>query len=101
MTIKDCFIRPRRCDRKWTGFNQAHCSSCHEHFSTVKNFDLHRPGKVRADGTAACGKPAEMTRTKRDGTKVPLFREVETVNGPMWVSYTEDTRNHDEQENES
>lgn len=43
------------CGREWTGLAQAHCASgCHEHFSTVANFDRHRPGH---DG---CRNPADL-----------------------------------------
>lgn len=30
------------CDREWTGYAECHCTACHEHFSTVRNFDLHQ-----------------------------------------------------------
>ena len=92
---------PRGCGRKWSGTNQAHCGICHEHFSTVKNFDAHKPGPRRADGTPSCGSsraggkhvaPDALTRTKRDGTVVPLLKSVDLVDGPIWVSFTEDTR---------
>lgn len=32
-----------KCGRTWTGLSQAHCPLCHAHFSTVANFDRHRP----------------------------------------------------------
>jgi transposase-like protein len=32
------------CDNTWTGSRQAHCSGCHETFSTENNFDKHRVG---------------------------------------------------------
>lgn len=31
-----------KCPKRWTGAKIAHCASCHESFSTVANFDLHR-----------------------------------------------------------
>lgn len=31
------------CGRRWTGTAEAHCPVCHAHFSTVSNFDRHRP----------------------------------------------------------
>ena len=31
-----------RCGRSWAGLAQAHCATCHNHFSTVSNFDKHR-----------------------------------------------------------
>lgn len=66
--------------------------SCHEHFSTVKNFDAHKPGPRRRDGSPSCGKPAEITRRKRDGTVVRVLKSVQLVDGPIWVSATEDER---------
>ncbi len=82
------------CDRAWTGTVQAHCSVCHEHFSTVANLAAHRPGPRRRDGSPSGGKPAEITRRKRDGTVVPMLKPVSTVHGPLWVSWSDDTR-HD------
>lgn len=45
------------CDRKWTGVRQAHCSGCHEHFSSPFTFDAHQkrgkcltPARVRVGG---------------------------------------------------
>lgn len=81
-----------QCGRSWSGNNQAHCRMCHEHFSTVKNFDAHRPGPRKRDGSPTCGTPATITRTKRDGTVVPVLRSVKYADGPTWVSYTEDNR---------
>ena len=31
----------RECHRSWTGHTQAHCVSCHSHFSTPSAFDKH------------------------------------------------------------
>ena len=31
-----------RCDRWWTGRNEAHCSACHETFTCIGAFDWHR-----------------------------------------------------------
>ena len=31
----------RTCGRKWTGMKECHCTACHRHFSTVRNFDAH------------------------------------------------------------
>ncbi len=84
------------CSREWTGTVQAHCTICHEHFSTVANFDTHRPGPRRKDGTPTCGKPAELTRQKRDGTVVPMLKPVSTVHGPLWVSWSDDVRHTEE-----
>ena len=79
---------------------------CHEHFSTVKNFDAHKPGPRRSDGSPSCGAerrgglqvaPDKITRTKRDGTVVPMLKAVLTAHGPLWVSWSDDVR-HDAEE---
>ena len=30
------------CGRKWTGYVECHCPTCHQHFTHVDNFDGHR-----------------------------------------------------------
>lgn len=35
-----------KCGRNWTGVRECHCTVCHCHFSTVANFDAHRPHGV-------------------------------------------------------
>lgn len=30
------------CSARWTGLSAAHCSACHETFTSVSAFDLHR-----------------------------------------------------------
>ena len=32
------------CDRNWTGLAEAHCATCHRHFTGVTAFDAHRVG---------------------------------------------------------
>lgn len=82
------------CGRKWTGTVQAHCTVCHAHFSTVKNFDAH--GAVAPP--RRCPDPSTRTRTRKDGTVVPKLRVVATVYGDLWISTDGDDREH-EQEN--
>lgn len=43
------------CPARWWGARIAHCSSCHETFSTVTAFDAHRvgPDNARRCDTAA------------------------------------------------
>lgn len=84
-----------RCGRQWTGTSSAHCSVCHEHFSTVKNFDLHGVNR------RGCPDPATLTRTRRDGTVVPLLKPVQEVRGVTWVGYSEDERYADQGEEAS
>ena len=35
-------IRCGGCDNWWTGLNSAHCSGCHQTFTGVGGFDMHR-----------------------------------------------------------
>jgi len=63
------------CGRQWKGLNQAHCTVCHEHFSTVRNFDLHKPSYN------GCLHPAEVTN--RAG--LPLLKPSEGPYGVTWV----------------
>lgn len=79
-----------KCGRKWSGTVSAHCTVCHEHFSTVRNFDLHEPDRK------GCKHPSTKTRKKQDGTVVPLLKAVEGVYGVTWVGYSEDERYTDE-----
>lgn len=75
------------CKRQWTGTTSAHCRLCHNHFSTVKNFDAHEPNRRRG-----CKDPATLTREKKDGTTVPVLKPVEENGGTTWVSNSEDAR---------
>ena len=68
------------CGRKWHSLTQAHCSSgCHQHFSTVANFDKHRPG------SGGCQDPAALTNRKGE----PVFKAVKDVWGITWKSAVE------------
>jgi len=60
--------------------------ACGELFSTVSNFDKHHPSR------RGCGDPRTMTRTKSDGSTVPVFKGVERVGGIVWVGFSEDPR---------
>ena len=42
-----------RCDRWWTGRNEAHCSACHETFTGIAAFDMYRVG-------GRCRKPPDV-----------------------------------------
>lgn len=50
-----------RCDRRWNGLAEAHCSGCCEHFSSVFAFDKHRFGK---EDTRRCLTIEEMLAKK-------------------------------------
>lgn len=47
-----------RCSGKWGGLKTAHCSACHNTFSTPGNFDRHRTGTH--PGGRWCLPPAEV-----------------------------------------
>jgi hypothetical protein len=46
---------------------QAHCTVCHEHFSTVANFDIHGPRR------AGCPHPSTQTRYVEDDEGQPAL----------------------------
>jgi hypothetical protein len=48
-----------KCSAHWGGLKTAHCSVCHQTFSTVANFDRHRAGSHSAD-TRHCLDTAEV-----------------------------------------
>jgi hypothetical protein len=48
-----------RCNLRWGGLKTAHCTACHETFTTVSTFDKHRSGS-HAKGTRHCLPPAEV-----------------------------------------
>ena len=62
------------CGRQWTGLAQAHCSTCHEHFGSVRGFDRHR-------ASGHCQDPAGIVA--RSGRRV--FRNAEGPFGGTWV----------------
>jgi hypothetical protein len=62
------------CGRRWTGLAQAHCMSCHEHFSSVTGFDKHR-------STGRCTPPTDVRR----GDGVPYFKPEESRFGTTWA----------------
>lgn len=64
------------CGREWDGANQAHCTVCHRHFSTVANFDRHRPSY---DG---CLDPAHIVNAR---TGQPVLKASEGPFGTTWV----------------
>lgn len=64
----------RGCHRSWTGKREAHCLTCHEHFSTPANFDAH----LTSHG---CRNPwLVKTRTGRK-----LMKPVQRASGRVWV----------------
>jgi hypothetical protein len=61
------------CGRTWTGLTQAHCPTCHAHFSSVSGFDRHR-------GTGRCADPATVMR----GDGQPYFKAEQSRFGLTW-----------------
>ena len=47
------------CNARWGGLRTAHCSACHQTFTTPTAFDLHRSGS-HADETRHCISPADV-----------------------------------------
>jgi hypothetical protein len=65
--------RPRascRCGRQWAGLAQAHCPTCHCHFSTASNFDKHRT-------TGRCLPPGALLGSS----------ELKPVEGPYGITW--------------
>lgn len=51
------------CNKKWTGMLACHCSNCHESFSGITTFDLHR----EATGERGrCKKPSRLGLVSND-----------------------------------
>lgn len=67
------------CGRNWTGLVECHCTVCHKHFSTVANFDAHRP-------YGHCVDPLEA---RLGGYSL---KEKATVWGPIYVTDKEHYR---------
>lgn len=66
-------VRPQglwrcRCGREWVGAVEAHCTTCHRHFSTPANFDAHRVGDP-----GRCVDPTERKLKERASVWGPIF----------------------------
>jgi hypothetical protein len=48
-----------RCRNEWGGLKTAHCTVCHQTFTTVGAFDKHRDGS-HADDTRHCVDPESV-----------------------------------------
>lgn len=69
------------CGRQWTGLREAHCSVCHRHFSTPRNFDAHRQyASKKTREHVICVDP--LTVTLDGGYPMKI---VDTVWGPIYV----------------
>lgn len=69
----------RKCKRSWSSLVECHCDLCHEHFSTVWGFDLHKP-----NAEIGCLDPSTI-KNKHDK---PLLRLATRREGQVWVAYT-------------
>lgn len=67
------------CDRVWTGIAEAHCTTCHRHFTGITAFDEHRGGP---DDDRRCADPAMLV----DGRGDPKLSERLRASGPVWGS---------------
>jgi hypothetical protein len=67
------------CGREWAGLNQAHCTLCHAHFSTVAHFDAHQPSYN------GCLEPGDLT----DRNGQPRLKPVDGPYGTTWVQAKE------------
>jgi hypothetical protein len=47
----------RKCGKDWGGLNTCHCSACHETFTGITAFDMHRAGS-HAGNQRHCLPPA-------------------------------------------
>lgn len=54
-----------QCGKTWTGKSRAHCSNCHETFSTYGSSDKHRIGEHGVD--RRCAHPSSVGLVNRDG----------------------------------
>jgi hypothetical protein len=84
------------CGREWTASREAHCASCHRHFSSDSAFDMHwgishspcakRPENQGANKHKVC----YATSVHRDPATIrtregaPRLIEVQTEHGPVW-----------------
>jgi hypothetical protein len=62
-------IRCSGCDETWTAISAAHCGACHQTFSGVGLFDLHRS---QYGHRGACLSPETLCRA---GERVAFFRD--------------------------
>ncbi|MBO0676878.1 hypothetical protein JRC04_05335 [Mycolicibacterium sp. S2-37] len=74
-----------RCGAEWAGFNTGHCAACHQTFTGITAFDLHRTGsfsesgeriidkgKTEPRGPRRCLPPAEVGLTDA-GRRYPCW----------------------------
>lgn len=54
----DATTRTNCCETWWTGLRTAHCTACHQTFTSITGFDMHRDGR-HADDTRHCRPPQE------------------------------------------
>jgi hypothetical protein len=85
------------CDVAFTGLRTAHCTTCHETFTTIGNFDTHRVSvRGKRPLTPSVMQPQAVTAT---GVRCLSIEEMEsgTVDGesvPDWKRLVRDHRGY-------
>ncbi|TXH48186.1 MAG: hypothetical protein E6Q97_25300 [Desulfurellales bacterium] len=59
-----------RCGAWWTGTMAGHCTACHQTFTSIRSFDIHRTGS-HAHGTRTCLNPASITTQAGNPALIP------------------------------
>lgn len=67
-----------RCKSRWGGLKTAHCTACHQTFTTVPTFDKHRTGSHH-NNTRHCLPPAEVGLVDA-GRTYPCWAQAGTYN---------------------
>lgn len=75
-----------RCDREWNGLRESHCARCHQHFSTVRNFDRHQR---RVGDHVICLPPTLVGLIPHDTSNGTIWRE-SGAGRPDWRSRRDD-----------
>jgi hypothetical protein len=70
----------RGCQRHWASRAEAHCSNCHDQFSSTGVFDMH----MRAGGDCI---PAKHVRHAKTGDQ--LLEPVQRAYGKVWRRYAD------------
>jgi hypothetical protein len=94
-----------KCANVWQGHSTAHCGACHETFTTLTVFDMHRKGTYEPD-TRHCETPQSVGLVKSnrgypcwqrpgaapvDGLSRRQDRDLSTVAGTLGVAVPEGT----------
>ena len=72
------------CGKWWTGLSVHHCSGCHETFTGLSTFDMHRTGS-HPKGTREC-QPPESVGLVDMGRKYPCWGSELSESQEWWKS---------------